>query len=58
MPKFEIWESLTVSIDANKYAYIGTIGTTGYVHKSGQANSENQMKSFFKFRFKGLKNHK
>lgn len=29
VPKFEIWESLTLSIDANKYAYIGIMGTTG-----------------------------
>ena len=58
MPAFEIWESLTVSIDANKYVYIGTMGKTSYVHKSGQAYSEKQMKPFFKFRFKGLTSHK
>lgn len=44
---FRIWESLTVSVDANKYAFIGIMGTTGYVHKSGQANSKNHMKPFF-----------
>lgn len=58
MPTFEIWEPLTVSIDANKYVYIGTMGKTSYEYKSGQANSEKQMKPFFKFRFKGLKSHK
>lgn len=58
VPAFEIWESLTVSIDANKYVYIGTMGKPSYVHESGQANSEKQMKPFFKFRFKGLTSHK
>lgn len=58
MFKFEIWELLIVSIDVNKYVYIGIIGIIGYVYKSGQVNLENQMKLFFKFRFKGLKNYK
>lgn len=56
--QFEIWESLRISVNANKCAYIGATGMSGYVHKSGQANSENQMKPLFQFRFRSLKNHK
>lgn len=58
MPKFEIWDSLAVSLSANKRAYSGTLGTTGYVRKSGHENSEKQMKTFFQVSFRGLKDRK